>query len=168
MASPGPRTFGRRPDLPGLTPHAETLPATPFKHGRPVTLAGKSFSFELPLDPPLRAAIARQRAAALREAAEAIRNGPWHTTVGRSHAEQSAGIVDALADSPAPTWVPWPTSPGFWWQRSSPTDPHPVPCEVNDYCDALRFCGIEEPVRRDGPLSAYAGWEFLPITPPRG
>lgn len=34
MVSPGGR-YGHRPDLPGLTPHAETLP-TPLKHGRPV------------------------------------------------------------------------------------------------------------------------------------
>ena len=35
MVSPGPRSYGHRPDLPGLAPHAEALPL-PLKHGRPV------------------------------------------------------------------------------------------------------------------------------------
>lgn len=108
MVSPGPRSYGHRPDLPGLAPHAEALPP-PLKHGRPL---------------PHRAS----------------------------------------------AWVPWPTSPGLWWHRTSPGDLAPEPVRAGDAGDgtvhAIYAIGTEEPCFRDGPPAERAGWAFCPAVPP--
>lgn len=73
--------------------------------------------------------------------------------------------------APAPAWVPWPTSPGFWWHRTSPNDPAPEPVRAGDAGDgtvhAIYAIGAEEPCFRDGPSSERTGWAFCPVEPPR-
>ncbi|MDO9020550.1 MAG: hypothetical protein Q8S73_36845 [Deltaproteobacteria bacterium] len=65
----------------------------------------------------------------------------------------------------APEWIPWPTSPGFWWARARPGA---ALCVVEARVEAesswIYFTGVECPLYANEPREA---WEFCRAEPSR-